>query len=360
MKKLMVAVLMVISTIVSVKAQFGNQAYAYNDDRYYYDNDFDWHWDIRVKISDGIQRGLLTQNESNRLYGILEDVERREYVYQEDGLFSGWEQQEIWDNVIYLNQRLGVELTDYDRNFYGFDLYGYNRRGNSKWFYQGGYDFFRFDKRGFGNTRLGYAPRSNYNGWCRNNNNYIARRYYSERPRYDARSSNYRGYDRGNWDNRINENHRDRDSKRDNDYNRNRFYGNNNGRNNSQGNNENRRNDRVEIPDNRSNNNGDRFPNGGGRPQRIEPNNNESGFPNTYTRPERADIPRSNTRPQSIESPQIITRPERVESPQGNGGTKFERADSNNRSDVGSRNDANGRSEAPQSGTNGGGNRGPR
>ena len=371
MKKLMIAALMVVVTIASVKAQFGgNQAYAYDDDRYYYDNDFDWHWDIRVKISNGIQRGLLTRNESNRLYEVLEDVERKEYAYQADGLFSGWEQQEIWDDVIYLNQRLGIELNDYDRSFYGFDVYGFDRRGYNRWFYQGGYDFFRFDKRGFGSVRLGYVPRPNYNGWCRNNNNYIARRYYSERPRYDSRRDNHREYARGNWKNGNNGNHYGRDSKRDNDYNRNRSYGNENGRNNSQGNNDNKRNDRIEIPNNRPNNNGNGFPNGGSRPERIEPNNNGNGFPNRGGRPERNDSNNSNGlpqrdnggRPERVEVP--ISRPDRIEPPQGNSVGRPERTEPTNRSDNGNRGNANSRTESPQSGGNsensGGGGRGPR
>lgn len=317
MKKYMIAVLMVMATIASVNAQYGNQDYAYNDDRYYYDNDFDWHWDIRVKISNGIQRGLLTQNESNRLYSRLEDVERKEYVYQSDGLFSGWEQQEIWDDVIYLNQRLGIELNDYDRSFYGFDVYGYDRRGYNRWFYHGGYDFNRFDKRGFGSIRIGYAPRPNYNGWYRNNNNHIARKYYTERPHYDNRGDNQLG-------NRDNRNYGN--SRGNTDYNRNRPYGNDYTRN-SQGNNGGNRNDRVETPNNRPNNNGGGFPNGGGRPERVEPNNNSGG------------------------------------NPQGNGGGRPERVESSNRADNGSRSGGSNRSEAPQSGGNGenrGGHRGPR
>lgn len=51
----MFAAFMLIVTTASVNVQFGNRAY--DDDRYYYDNDFDWHWDIRVKISNEIQRG---------------------------------------------------------------------------------------------------------------------------------------------------------------------------------------------------------------------------------------------------------------------------------------------------------------
>jgi hypothetical protein len=347
MRKYMITVLMVISTIASVKAQYGNQAYAYNDDRYYYDNDFDWHWDIRVKISNGIQQGLLTQNESNRLYGILEDVERKEYAYQADGLFSGWEQQEIWDDVIYLNQRLGIELNDYDRSFYGFDVYGYDRRGYNKWFYQGGYDFFRFDKRGFGSIRLGYVPRPNYNGWYRNNNNHIAQRYYSERPHYDSRRGNYGGFERDN---------RNYGSSRgNNDYNRNRPYRDDFGRN-SQGNNDYRRNDRIEMPNNRPNNNGNGFPNGGGRPERIEPSNNGNGFPNGGGRPERIE-PSNN----GNGFPNGGGRPERLDIPQGNSSGRPERTEPTNRSDNGNQGGGNGRSDAPQNGGNGGGgHRGPR
>ena len=320
MKKYLITVMMVMITIISVNAQYGNQDYANNDDRYYYDNDFDWHWDIRVKISNGIQQGLLTQNESNRLYGILEDMERKEYAYQADGIFSSWEQQEIWDNVIYLNQRLGIELNDYDRNFYGFDVFGYDRREYNKWFYQGGYDFNRFDKRGFGSIRIGYAPRPNYYGWYRNNNNRIAQRYYSDRRYYDNRGNNQR-FERDNRDNRNFGNQYDRGSRGYADNNRNRPSGNDYGRN-SQGNNGNNRNDRSQIPNNRSNGNGGYSQgNGGGRPERVEPNNNGG-------------------------------------TPQGNGGGRPERAEPNNRSDNGNRDGSN-RSETPQSGGNTG-RRGPR
>lgn len=202
MKKYMVAVMIMISSILSVMAQYDNRDYAYNDDRFYYDNDFDWHWDIRVRINDGIQRGLITRRESDLLYNRLENLERKEYTYQSDGIFSGWEQQEIWDDVIHLNRGVGLELSDYDRNFYGFDIYGYDRRGYSRWYYQGGYDFFRFDKRGFGSTKLGYIPRPNYNGWYRNNSNQIARRYYTERSQYTNRGNFQRGDERGDRDRR--------------------------------------------------------------------------------------------------------------------------------------------------------------
>jgi hypothetical protein len=240
MKRYMIAVMIVISSISSAIAQYDNRDYAYDDDRYYYDNEFDWHWDIRVRISDGIQRGLITRRESDLLYRRLEDLERKEYAYQSDGFFTGWEQQEIWDDVVYLNRRLGLELSDYDRNFYGFDVYGYDRRGYSRWYYQGGYDFFRFDKRGFGSIRLGYVPRPNYYGWYRHQNNRLAQRYCVERRDYASRGNSprrdrdYRGgysnrgaNDRNRGDNdRRNRGDNDRRNRGDNDRNRGR-YGNN-------------------------------------------------------------------------------------------------------------------------------------
>jgi len=202
MKKYWMAVMIVISTISSTMAQYDNRDYAYNDDRFYYDNDFDWHWDIRVRISDGIQRGQLTQYESNMLYRRLEDLERKEYAYQSDGFYTSWEQQEIWDDVVFLNRRMGLELNDYDRNFYGFDVYGYDRRGYPRGYYKGGYDFSRFDKRGFGTIKLGYYPRPNYKGWYRNNQNQTARRYYTERSQYANRGNIQRGDERTDRDRR--------------------------------------------------------------------------------------------------------------------------------------------------------------
>ncbi|PWK28687.1 hypothetical protein LV89_00893 [Arcicella aurantiaca] len=275
MKKYMVAVMIVISTISSAIAQYGNQGYGYDDDRYYYDNEFDWHWDIRVRISDGIQRGQITRNESNILYRRLEDLERKEYAYQSDGIFTSWEQQEIWDDVVYLNRRVGIELYDNDRSFYGFDVYGYDRRGYPRWYYQGGFDFFRFDKRGFGSITLGYVPRPNYNGWYRNERNQVARRYYSERSQYNNRNNQRGGYERADRDNRGN-------SRNGGAYDNNRERANrvepNRGDNNNGGYSQGRGNDRIEP--NRGDNNGGGYSQGRGN-DRVEPNrgdNNNGGY----------------------------------------------------------------------------------
>ena len=274
MKKYMMIAMIMVSTFSLAVAQFGNQGYASNDDRYYYDNDFDWHWDVRVRISDGIQRGLITQHESNRLYRRLEDLERKEYIYQSDGFYNSYEQQEVWNDVIYLNREVGVELSDYDRTFYGFDVYGYDRRGYPRGYYQGGFDFFRFDKRGFGSIRLGYVARPNYNGWYRNNDNRIAQRYCNERREYGNRGNFQRGDERGNRDRRGGYDSQYSNNSNRGDYDKNRGNYDNN-RNSQSGNN------RVDRPNYDPLNGGER--NGGGYSQKnrieqpnIEPNRSDT------------------------------------------------------------------------------------
>lgn len=277
MRNFIMAAIMVFTTIFSANAQYGNQGYDnygsnnYDDDRYYYDDEFDWHWDIRVRISNGIQNGLITRNESNRLYRHLEDVERKEYAYLSDGIFSGWEQQEIWDDVAYLNRQVGIELYDYDRRFYGFDMAWNVQRGYPRWYYQGGFDFYRFDRRGFGTIRLGYVPRPNYNGWYRNDRNRVGREYYSERSRYRTNGFNGR-YD----NNRTSRNNNDRNA---------RGYENN------------RRNDteRGSRENNNPRNDNDRSSRGG-----IDNSRNNFPTPSTSERPSRSDSPsRSSTESRS-------------------------------------------------------------
>jgi hypothetical protein len=282
------AAIMVFTTIFLATAQYGNQGYdnygsnSYDDDRYYYDDEFDWHWDIRVRISNGIQNGLITRNESNRLYRRLEDVERKEYDYLADGIFNRWEQQEIWEDVAYLNRQVGIELFDYDRRFYGFDMAWNDLRGYPRWYYQGGFDFYRFDRRGFGNVRLGYVPRQNYNGWYRNDRNRVGREYYSERSRYRTNGSN------GRYDN-------NRNLRNDNDRNARSGAYENNRRNDtergSRGNNNPRNdNDRRSRGNNDPLNDNDRSSRG-----RIDNSRNNFPTPSTTERPSRGNDAPSRT-----------------------------------------------------------------
>ncbi|WP_305952862.1 hypothetical protein [Emticicia oligotrophica] len=289
MRNFIIAAIMVFTTIFSANAQYGgvydNYGNGYDDDRYYYDDEFDWHWDIRVRISNGIQNGLITRNEANRLYRRLEDVERKEYAYLADGIFNRWEQQEIWDDVAYLNRQVGIELYDFDRRFYGFDMAWNDLRGYPRWYYHGGFDFYRFDRRGFGTIRLGYVPRPNYNGWYRNDRNRVGREYYSERSRY--RTNN------GIYDNRTSRNNNDRNSRTDR-YDNNRR--NDNERGSRENNNPRNDNDRSSRGSYDTRNDNDRSSRGG-----IDNSRNNFPTPSTSERPSRSnDFPsRSSTESRS-------------------------------------------------------------
>ena len=154
MKRLFAVVLVLLASM-SLSAQFDR------NDLHFYDDEFDWHWDIRVRISDGERSGLLTNWEANRLYRRLERLEEREYRYMADGNYTIWEQDEIWDEVVWLNRRVGLELYDNDRRFYGFNRTFISFNMYPFWWnrwYGGGFDFCRFDALGFGNIYVGYRP----------------------------------------------------------------------------------------------------------------------------------------------------------------------------------------------------------
>lgn len=199
MKKLIVFILVAVS-VSACKAQYRNNG---NDQYYdgYSSNAFaddltDWHLDSRIRISNGIANGRITNFEANRLYNELERIERKEYFYQEDGNFSAWEQDEIWDDVIDFNRNLGIQLTDFDRVRFGYDIRGFNRVGYGPWFYAGGFDFYRFDNWGFGNRRVGYIIPNNacsYRYDHRNRSNHYTRnsRIYTDN-RNDNRNNPYR------------------------------------------------------------------------------------------------------------------------------------------------------------------------
>lgn len=156
MKKILAILVMMVVGITAATAQ------RYYDDRHFYDEEFDWHWDVRVRISEGEQSGLLTRWEANRLYRKLERIEEKEYAYMADGNYDRWEQNDIWDDVVWLNRKVGIELADWDRRFYGFgNIYvGFNTYPfwYNRW-YVNGWDFYRYDRLGWGSWRYGYVPR---------------------------------------------------------------------------------------------------------------------------------------------------------------------------------------------------------
>jgi hypothetical protein len=184
------AFLVVIFSVVSVKAQYGYDG----PDRYFYEDEFDWRWDVRVRISDGNRSGYLTNREANRLYRRLEDIERKEWAFTSDGHYSTWEQDEIWRDVVDLNYAIGLELTDWDRRYYGYTGVVINRPLH--WYFGPSYDFYRFDKRGYGTVRLGYAPRTYYpkkHVYYNHRDNYTSHwKNYSSRVATPSRNNNAR------------------------------------------------------------------------------------------------------------------------------------------------------------------------
>lgn len=218
MRKLLVFIGLSLS-ILSCRAQYGNNNYRNDNDvsnRYFYEEEFDWRWDVRVRISQGINNGFLTRREANRLYDRLEQIERKEFAFQSDGYLSGYEQNEIWDDVVFLNRQLGLELRDFDRTYYGYSLPGAAFRGYMPWYFGNSYDFNRFDRRGFGSIQLGYRPRNFFptnHFYYHNNRNYSNNRNWGN---YRNSASNR------NWDNNRSN---DRENSRNSDWNR-RYNGN--------------------------------------------------------------------------------------------------------------------------------------
>ncbi len=145
--------------VMSFTNAWSQYKYDRPEERYHYDEDFDWRWDVRVRISQGQNSGRLTSREVRRLYRKLERIERNEYDYQSDGYYSGREQDEIWEDVQDLHRSIGLELNDWDRTYYGFSRPGYAYRGYFNWYDRNNYDFYRFDKRGYGSISFGYRPR---------------------------------------------------------------------------------------------------------------------------------------------------------------------------------------------------------
>lgn len=167
---LLTATLLSLVTVLTVNAQNSRD---FRPDYDYYDDEFDWRWDIRVRISDGINNGLITRSEANRLYRKLENIEEKEYVYAADGVYDAWEQNDVWQDVQWLHERVGLELRDFDRSYYGFNSIGVAFYGYPNWWYNGGYNFYRFDRRGFGSIRVGYAPRYYVPVWVPNRTVYV-------------------------------------------------------------------------------------------------------------------------------------------------------------------------------------------
>jgi hypothetical protein len=167
---LLTTVLLGFVMVLTVNAQ-SNQDFRPDYD--YYSDEFDWRWDVRVRISDGINSGFITRSEANRLYNKLENIEEKEYVYAADGTYDAWEQNDVWQDVQWLHDCVGLELRANDRIYYGFNQVGAAYYGYPTWWYNGGYNFYRFDRSGFGSIRVGYSPQCFVPVWVPNRTVYV-------------------------------------------------------------------------------------------------------------------------------------------------------------------------------------------
>lgn len=170
LNSLLGAIVLSFVAVLTVDAQTSRD---FRPDYDYYGEEFDWRWDVRVRISDGINNGLLTRWEANRLYNRLENIEQKEYAYAADGFYDSWEQNDVWQDVQWLHNRVGLELRDFDRTYYGFNNVGFAFTGYPNWWYNGGYNFYRFDRSGFGSIHVGYSPQCFVPVWVPNRTVYV-------------------------------------------------------------------------------------------------------------------------------------------------------------------------------------------
>jgi hypothetical protein len=328
--KIMMLVLMPMLFATAQRQYNGSNRYdSDNIERYFYDDDFDWRWDVRVRITNGLDAGNLTNREANRLYNKLENLERKEYAFQADGIFTDFEQQEIWDDVVWLNRQIGLELYDADRSYYGYTMQAY--RGFYPW-YSNGYSFNRFDNFGFGSMSLGYYSRNyyshNHHYQSYRNNSYGNRnsRTFGNDQRRGERNvdwSKNNGSERGSSSNRGND-----EFKRQRASNEGQVFPRNSTENAGRGS---RRTERGDSQPMRE----ERYSERNSQPSTREEKIQERSTPQNESRRERVEQPRE-SRVQERPSSQNESRRERVEQPRESRAQERPSAPERSNSDAGS------------------------
>lgn len=133
MRKLFLMAAM-IAVAISAEAQYGRRSdnnwkndgdYEHHRDRRYddrrgygkrYDNPIDeMQRDIRREIEVGIRQGTITRSESRRLNRELDQIERREDRYFDDGFLSKREFNDLARDLTQLNREVRRERRDNDR-----------------------------------------------------------------------------------------------------------------------------------------------------------------------------------------------------------------------------------------------------
>lgn len=146
MKKSMVLIGILSLVAASALAQYGR---VYGDDSYStrgrkYDERFDkkggfedkWGYDrdynvvrgnkammidsyqrqAKMRINDGVRRGLITRGEANRLMRFYENIERKENRFLRNGRISRSEARELDNDLDQLNRMITREKRDFERN----------------------------------------------------------------------------------------------------------------------------------------------------------------------------------------------------------------------------------------------------
>lgn len=135
MRKLFLMAAM-IAVAISAEAQYGRRYddnwwregnYEHHRDRRYddrrgygkrYDNPIDeMQRDIRREIEVGIRRGTITRNEARRLNRELDQIERREDRYFDDGFMSRREFNDLARDLTQLNREVHRQKRDDDRSY---------------------------------------------------------------------------------------------------------------------------------------------------------------------------------------------------------------------------------------------------
>ncbi|MBK6977645.1 MAG: hypothetical protein IPH28_11560 [Cytophagaceae bacterium] len=145
MKKLVATIGILSMVVLSVSAQYGR---AYDRDNYgekygrVERNDrnggswgYDKDWNVvnnskvhkinsfqhqaKMRINEGIAKGLITHREANRLWNEYERIERKENRFMRNGRISRSEANELEHDLARLNRMISQEKRDFNRNYSG-------------------------------------------------------------------------------------------------------------------------------------------------------------------------------------------------------------------------------------------------
>lgn len=87
-----------------------------NDSKYHKINSFQHQ--AKMRINEGIAKGLITHREANRLWNEYERIERKENRFMRNGRISRSEANELEHDLARLNRMISQEKRDFNRDFH--------------------------------------------------------------------------------------------------------------------------------------------------------------------------------------------------------------------------------------------------